>query len=182
MYSVCEQCPAGYWTPIIEGDRCRATNATNCSTPHHSTFSLNSNEATSNEATTAARSAGSACLDCAPGFWRQDQAAATVDGVSANVTCTACHPGTFKPEPGPHRCTLCANGSYSLDVGASSSASCLQCPVGTYSVHGEAAAGWGGSASAAVQAAPRGSNCSACPAGSFAPTAGSSTCSLCGAG
>ena len=170
MSSVCEQCPAGYWTP--EDDRCRARNATNCSTPHNNTFLFNNNVAT-----TAARSAGSACLDCAPGFWRQDQAASsTVDGVSANVTCTACHPGTFKPEPGPHRCTLCANGSYSLDSGANSSTSCLECPVGTYSVHGEAAAGWGGSASAA-QAAPRGANCSACPAGSFAPNAGSSTCS-----
>ena len=160
MSSVCEQCPAGYWTP--EDDRCRARNATNCSTPH-------------SVATTAARSAGSACLDCAPGFWREDHAATAVDGVSANVTCTACHPGTFKPEPGPQRCTLCANGSYSFHVGAKSSASCLQCPVGTYSVHGEAAAG-------PVSAAPRGSNCSACPAGSFASSVGSSTCSLCGAG
>jgi hypothetical protein len=64
---------------------------------------------------------GSACLDCAPGYWSGQ---ATSPEATGPPSCTPCARGTYKVHPGPERCVLCPNGTFSTVTNATSLGSC----------------------------------------------------------
>lgn len=102
--------------------------------------------------------------------------------VAANLSCTACLPGTFGATGGASECLPCAMGTFSAAAGA---LSCRACPVGT---HLNISGMWapesidtssGDPVYSKAMAAPGKHPCEECPLGSFAPTEGLDNCLLC---
>jgi len=108
---------------------------------------------------------GSSCLDCAAGYWSRHAASL---GSTDSPQCTPCAHGTYKELPGPERCELCPNGTFSHLTNATSVGSCQGCAPGKFVVH--------------PPGASEGANCTKCAVGYFAEHPGSSTCRQCGAG
>ena len=74
------------------------------------------------------------CIPCPPGQQSLDNSCVPVDaGYYAVLGIEkACPPGTYA-QPGGQSCSLCPRGTYSSNVGATSSSTCLSCPAGTFS-------------------------------------------------
>ena len=98
--------------------------------------------------------------------------------------CLACVQGTYKPDIGPSKCTLCGNNTYSSLVAASSSSVCLSCQSDSTSLMGstrqadcKCLRGY-----ITKNLGSPGATCEMCTAGSFNSQLDATTCSTCGAG
>jgi len=104
---------------------------------------------------TSSISGAVACVPCLRG-WHQP--------LTGQTTCLLAASGSYASEPGTANPDVCPAGSFSVITGASSNATCIPCPAGTFQSMAGATA------------------CSLlCPAGTFS-TPGSSNCSKCAPG
>lgn len=117
-----------------------------------------------------------ACRACPTGKYNLDPGSA--------VECKVCGAGKYNPlEQGSSEeyCLKCTAGTYGANTGAVSSAACVACPAGKYSIgDGEStcllcAAGTYGTRTKSVDAA----SCTACGIGKYSATSGASTASTC---
>ncbi len=94
----------------------------------------------------------SSCSTCPEGYY------------SPNTTsCIACYAGSYNADSASTTCNLCPAGKYSNTLGAVSALTCIDCPLGTFSLSGS-------------------SMCTLCPPGSYSNVTASSACISCSAG
>ena len=152
----CKPCPLGTYSSII--------GAAVCTTCPSGTYTAQ-----------VGGSSVSSCSVCAPGYRGIELSAGSSAGCSqcpagtsslANSSaCTACPAGTYAPTAGMAACTPCALGltTTNLVTGSTSPAACTIC-----------AAGYSG-----PNPATSADCCVICPVGSYADTAGSTSCTTC---
>ena len=93
--------------------------------------------------------------------------------------CALCAIGTFKYVIGDEACTDCPTAKYSVTVGATDETSCIACPANS-----NAPAATSSATSCTCNpgfTGPDGGTCTACAAGTYKDTTGSSVCIDCGA-
>lgn len=136
-------------------------------------------------------SGASVCVypPCAPGTYRSAENCigcsagkySGVTGASTATVCTNCLAGTYSSLTSASSVTVCTNcptGSYSAVAGASV---CVTCPTGSTSPSGSSSAADCVACNVGFTG-PDGGPCTACVAGKYKTTSGSSACTDCGAG
>jgi alpha-tubulin suppressor-like RCC1 family protein len=169
----CAPCPAGTYGYDSEG-------ANNCTSCPSGTFSsavgaVNDSVCTLCPPGTVSRLGSTAvCKPCPAGTYGSDE--------PGGINCTACDAGTFSPFVGAtsnETCVACAPGTFST---LGSTATCTQCPAGTYGSDEEGGTGCtqcpAGFYSSAVGATAA-ETCIACEAGTFSSRTGASNVSTC---
>jgi len=116
------------------------------------------------------------CPLCPAGTW------GNAARITACVNCTAGYYSTAVGATASGVCTACAAGMYSPDAGASTAAACVNCPSGSFAtLPGTSSCtlclvGFYGTGAGKLDAA---SGCSACPPGTFGPSAGAGSIDGC---
>jgi hypothetical protein len=100
---------------------------------------------------------------------------------SESGSCSLCSAGTYNSLPGQASCTPCIAGKYSTAIGANFSATCKNCPFGTWSSLGANSSSSCVSTCSAGYACTSNQNMTICGSGTFSAN-GSGTCSSCVAG
>ena len=161
----CISCPAGKYKDVTGNEQCTLCPQNTYGTQEAATsvsFCTNCPQGSKSNASSASISA---CL-CDPGFFFRFDI----------VSCEACPVGTYKAEPGSQECTKCAADTYSGAVGATSQATCNNCPEFTSSHTGSEGiwkclckSGYTGTLGV----------CYACAQGTYKPTVGRNLCTKC---
>ena len=187
--SVCQFCPAGKWQSMVGMSVCNDCAAGKyASVPASSTdWLINEDRCQFCPAATTSLPGATACVACPSNSnWDLGTSLCPCNAGFTGSACTACVAGKYKTDTGDGTCTECPANSYSVTV---ASITCTDCPAGHYSpvasISAEACqcnAGYTGSACTACVAGKYKSStgssgaCAACDAGKFAESAGAAVC------
>ena len=128
--------------------------------------------------------ASAVCVSC-PANSNSEASSSVIAACTCNAgftgvnggTCTACVAGKYKDVSGSIGCFSCSAGTYLPTVGATTSSTCISCPVNSNSAASSSAIG--GCVCNAGFTGPNGGVCSACLPGSFKVQTGSGACEVC---